>query len=108
MIIFWIKLIHSVVFLFLSGCVLYIAYCAIFNRYSSRTTAAIVLILTEGIILIANDWQCPLTTWAEKLGASQADAASMFLPHWIADHIFGICTPIFLASSALLLMRRRR
>jgi hypothetical protein len=101
-----IKLFHTLVFLFLSGCILYILYCGITNRYSRKTTAAIVFIVFEGIVLVLNGWQCPLTSLAQSLGAAQPDVASLFLPRWLADHIFGICTPLFLASSALLLIRR--
>jgi hypothetical protein len=101
-----IKLFHTLVFFFLSACILYILYCGIANRYSRKTTAAIVLIVFEGIVLVLNGWQCPLTSLAQSLGAAQPDVASLFLPRWLADHIFGICTPLFLASSALLLIRR--
>jgi hypothetical protein len=100
-----IKLLHSLIFFFLSGCILYILYCGITNRYSTRTTIAIILVSFEGLLLAINDWKCPLTTLAQSLGAPQADVASLFLPRWFADHIFGICTPLFIGSCVLLLIR---
>lgn len=106
MVILAIKLFHTLVFFFLSACIVYILYCGITNRYSRKTTVAIVLIVFEGIVLVLNGWQCPLTSLAKSLGAAEPDVASLFLPHWLADHIFGICTPLFFASSALLLIRR--
>lgn len=106
MVIFFIKLLHSLIFFFLSVCILYILFCGITNRYTKKTSAALVLIVLEGVLLVLNDWKCPLTTLAQQLGASQADVASLFLPQWLADHIFGICTPLFIASSVLLLIRR--
>ena len=106
-VIFFIKLLHSLIFFFLSACILYILFCGITNRYTKKTSAAFVLIILEGVLLALNDWNCPLTTLAQHLGATQADVASLFLPRWLADHIFGICTPLFIAASVLLLIRRR-
>jgi len=101
-----IKIFHTAVFFLLSGCILYILYCGITNRYTRSTTGAILLVILERLLLVLNGWQCPLTTLAQKLGAAQPDVASLFLPRWLADHIFEICTPLFVASSALLLIRR--
>jgi len=101
-----IKIFHTLVFFFLSGCIFYILYCGIANRYTRATKGAILFVILEGVILVLNGWQCPLTTLAQRLGAAQPDVASLFLPRWLADHIFGICTPLFVVSSALLLVRR--
>jgi hypothetical protein len=101
-----IKLIHTLIFFVLSACVLYILYCGIRNQYSRWTTLALGLIAIEGVLLALNGWQCPLTTLAENLGASQGSVADIFLPRFVADHIFGLCTPLFIFSTALLLARR--
>ena len=101
-----IKLIHTIAFFVLSGCIFYILFCGITGRYSRKTTAAFVLIIAEGMALALNDWQCPLTTLAGKLGDTRPDVATLFLPPWLAEHLFGVCTPLFVGSAVLVLIRR--
>lgn len=106
MTLFLIKFIHTIIFVVFSWCVLYVLFCSLTNRYSLKTTVALLLILVEGVILLLNNWQCPLTTLAENLGASDGQVADIFLPKWLADRIFPLCTPLFLGSAMLLLTRR--
>lgn len=103
-----IKLVHTAIFFLLAACVLYILFCALSNRYSRRTSLAIALIFIEGIVLVLNDWECPLTTLAQRVGAAQGGVADIFLPRILADHLFEICTPLFVCSTLLLLIRRLR
>lgn len=103
--IFLVKVVHTLVFFLLSGCVLYILFCALANRFPRKVFAAILLIVLEGVALVINGWECPLSTLARRLGAEHTQVADIFLPRWFADRLFGICTPLFLVSTALLLAR---
>ena len=80
MLILAIKLFHTLVFFFLSACIVYILYCGITNRYSRKTTAAIVLIVFEGIVLVLNGWQCPLTSLAKVSGPHSPTSPACFFP----------------------------
>lgn len=104
--IFIVKLVHTLVFLLFSSCVLYILFCAVTNRFPRRAAVAVFLILFEGVVLLLNGWECPLTTLARSLGAADGQVADIFLPRWFADRLFEICTPLFVGSSLLLLVRR--
>lgn len=106
MVLLVVKFVHTLVFLLLSSCVLYILFCGITNRFPRNAFLAILLILIEGVILLLNGGQCPLTTLAEHLGAADGQVADIFLPRWFADRLFALCTPLFVASSILLLIRR--
>ena len=103
--IFLIKLIHSVIFLFLSGCVGFVLYSAVANQITLATWIAYGLMLAKGIVLMINGWRCPLTTYAEKMGSAKGSVTDIFLPKWLADRVFTICGSLFVVVTALLLVR---
>jgi len=43
-------------------------YEVLFDRITMLTWIAMGAFVIEGLILIANGWKCPLTTYAEELG----------------------------------------
>jgi len=97
-----IKIIHSAIFLILSVCVLFLVYCAIFNRRNKWTLIAFVLVAIEGIVVMVSGWQCPLAELAKSLGAENGSVTQIFLPPFLAGRVFQICTP--LASFAIILL----
>jgi len=102
MTIFIIKVIHSAIFLVLSFCVLFLVYCAIFNRRDKWTLIAFILVAIEGIAVMVSGWQCPLDELAKSLGAKSGSVAQIFLPPFLAGNVFQICTP--LAGVAILVL----
>jgi len=105
MAIFFIKLVHTAIFLVMTACVIILFYTGIMNCLSGWTVIAIVLLLIEGIVLIFNKWQCPLTIWAEKLGAEDGSVTNIFLPRWLADRLFSICAPLFVIACIILIIQ---
>ena len=105
MALFSVKLIHTAIFFVLSTCVIYLLYTGIADRFSGWTIIAFAMVLVEGIVLVFNKWQCPLTTWAENLGADDGSVTNIFLPRWLADHLFLICVPLFVVACLILIMR---
>lgn len=103
-----VKVIHTILFFILNWCVFYILYSGIVNRITGWTKLAIILMVLEGIILIFNNWRCPLRDIAERLGAKDGRVSSLFLPRWLAKNLFEIYTPLFLISCAILIIRRLR
>jgi len=103
--IFQVKLIHTLIFAVLSGCVLYVLYSGLFNVTNVWTWLAVAAILIEGVVLLANNGNCPLTDVAERLGAGNGSVADIFLPKWFADRLFPICGTIFLIGLAALVLR---
>ena len=53
------------------------------------------MVLIEGFILLANGWRCPLTVYAERLGAPSGSVTDLFLPRWLADRAFLVCGGTF-------------
>lgn len=103
--IFQIKVVHTVIFWALSGCVAYALYSGLLNRITLMTWVAVGLLFAEGIVLAACGWTCPLTLLAERQGAAQGSVADIFLPAWLADRIFPICGTAYLVALAILAVR---
>ncbi len=99
---FFIKLFHSIVFVFMVLCLLYILYCGITRTYNRALLFALGAIFLEGLALMLNHWQCPLTTLAHKHGAINGAVTDIFLPGWLARHTFKVSTVIFVGSLILL------
>jgi hypothetical protein len=103
--IFFIKLLHSIVFFFFLGCLGYIAYAAVTLNFDIRLALAIGVISTEGIILWANGWRCPLTKLAEKYGTDEGAVTDLFLPPLLARNAFRISLTLAVVETAFLAVR---
>ncbi len=106
MLVFLIKLVHTLIFFGLSASNFTILYAAIVNRVTRWTKLALVAMCLEGIVLILNGWDCPLRTWAEALGEERGSVTDIFLSKWLADRIFTLCTPLLVVSSVVLAGRQ--
>lgn len=100
-----IKLIHTAIFWVLSGCVLYALFSGLADRVTVWTWVAVGLVVMEGVVLVASGWVCPLTLLAERLGATRGSVADIFLPKWLADRIFPVCTTTFLVACVIIALR---
>jgi hypothetical protein len=103
--IFHVKVIHTIIFWFLSACVLYSLFSGIAGELTTWTWIAVGLVLLESIVLAASGWTCPLTILTERLGAARGSVADIFLPKWFADRIFPICGTTFAVALLLILLR---
>lgn len=79
---FWIKLLHTLVFLVESAAILYIVYSGVFNVGGTALVIAVVLVLAEVIVYLGNGAHCPLSVVARRLGDATGNdlLADMFLP----------------------------
>lgn len=88
----WIKLLHTVIWLFFAGCILAIPIAGVQNRFRLATFLT-VLVLIECAILVANRWHCPLTDVASRYTDERADNFDIYLPLWLAKWnktVFGL------------------
>lgn len=106
MLIFLIKFAHTLIFFWMSASNFVILHAAIVNRVNGWTKLALVSMFAESAVLIAYGWQCPLRLWAEALGAERGSVTDIFLPRWLADRIFTLCTPLLLIGCTLLAYRQ--
>lgn len=81
-------------------------YEVVADKISILTWIAIVLFAIEGIILIANHWTCPLTTYTEGLESYHGQVIDIFcLPKWFGNRIFTIYGGLLAATLLLLVIR---
>jgi hypothetical protein len=100
-----IKFTHILIFCFLSSMLGALLYEVLVDRITSLTWIAVLLFIGEGIILRMNEWRCPLTSYAEKLGSAHGQVTDLLLPRWIADRVFQIYGSLFALALLLLLIR---
>jgi polyferredoxin len=101
----FIKFVHTVIFIFLSSALVVLLYEVIVDKITLLTWIAVVLLLAESIVLIANGWKCPLTTYVERLGSTHGQVTDIFLPRRFADRIFQICGSLWAIALLLLAIR---
>jgi hypothetical protein len=88
-----IKLLHTLIFLVESAAILYILYCAVTGCQDVWLLVAVVLVLLEMVVFLANRARCPLTKVAQRLGDPTGNdfIADIFLPARFAPLIPRVC-----------------
>jgi hypothetical protein len=99
-----IKAVHSLVFFTEEFSVGYLLYAGLTQRQDRTTALAAAAVTAESAIFFGNGGRCPLTGVAEELGAEHGSVTDIYLPRWIAAHIFTYNAPL-LVVAALLHMR---
>jgi hypothetical protein len=106
--IFFIKFVHTLIFLFFAACIGIVVFSAVSGWVATITWVAFGLVWLEAAIFFGNGWRCPLTAYAERLGARNGSVADIFLPLWFARRLPVIAGTIFGLASVVLLTRQLR
>lgn len=93
MVLFLIKSFHSLIFIVESIAILYILYSGLFNVRGPGLVIAILLVVAEIIVFVANGQRCPLTKVAKGLGDQTGDdyIADLLFPEWIKPYVSRLC-----------------
>jgi hypothetical protein len=94
---FYLKLIHTIIWIFYVLIISYIVYAGIYNKINLYVWIAIGLVIIEGIILIIFKGKCPLTILGYKYTDNQQVGFDIYLPKWLAKYnkmIFGTISVI--------------
>jgi len=86
-----IKLLHTLIWGFFAGCIFAIPVTAWWGHYL-YAALLISVVFVEVLILLVNDWNCPLTLAASRYTSDRRDNFDIYLPEWIARNnkvIFG-------------------
>lgn len=108
--IFWTKLIHTIVFLFASSCIIYVVYCGVVGKTDRYLAWSVGIVFLIGIIYAINGFECPLATIVHKL-AGRRDVPDIFFPDWFANRIMIVSTVIYIIGLMLVfknLYRKRK
>ena len=103
--VFYIKLIHSLLFFLIGICTIYVFIAAVMDYITWLTWLAFWVAIVELLALAFNEWRCPLTDLAEKKGAEIGSVADLFLPKLLSDHLFTIFGVVFSLTCMLLIWR---
>ena len=101
----FIKAIHAALFIIASGLLFALLYEVVSGKITALTWIAVIVFMVEGIILVASGCRCPLTAYAENLGATSGQVTDIFLPKWLADRVFIIYGALFAAAFVILVFR---
>ncbi len=99
-----IKVLHTVVWLFLVSCIVAIPVAGARRDYRSAVTV-IAVVLVECGVLAANRGRCPLTGMAARHTDQRADNFDIYLPLWLARHNKTIFGALFIGGSVFVLAR---
>jgi bacteriorhodopsin len=103
--IFYIKLVHSLLFFLIGICTIYVFIAAALDHITRWTWFAFGVAVIELLALALNEWRCPLTDMAERKGAQVGSVADLFLPQWVSDQLFTIFGVVFFITCLLLVWR---
>ncbi len=96
---------NTAILTFMSCALTMIFYEVILDQITIPTWISMALFLAEAIVLIANGWKCPLTTYAEKLGSTHSQITDTFLAKCLADNVFKIYGNSIAVTFLLLVFR---
>jgi hypothetical protein len=105
MLIVWVRLFHTLVFVVMFGAILFLLYCGLTNQLTRWTAIAFGVISIEVLIYAGNGFRCPLRTWAENLTPAGQVVQDIYLPPWISARVVAISTPLLGVACLLLLGR---
>ena len=100
-----VKLTHTIIWFVFVVAILYVCYAGAFNKVNGLVWWCIGAIVFEGIVLLANNWRCPLTLVAHKYTENHSAGFDIYLPAWLAKHNKPIFTSLFFIGLALVIWR---
>lgn len=96
-----VKLLHTLVWIALAGCVLVIPVCAVRGRLRLAALLSAIVVVEIGV-LAGNQLRCPLTDLAARYTADRGDNFDIYLPLWLAHCNKQIFGTLFVAGEAIL------
>ena len=97
-----IKLLHTVIWAFLAGCILALPVLAAFRRFRWAAIITVIILLECGVLAV-NGGRCPLTNLAARYAVDRGSNFDIYLPNWLAEHnkvVFGV---LFVAGESVVL-----
>jgi hypothetical protein len=103
-----VKTVHTLAWLSIESCVLYVLYAGIVRRTDRRVAVAAAIVTGETIVFAGNRFRCPLTELAERYGAESGSVTDIYLPKWFAHNMPAIHTPLLVLMAYLHARNLRR
>ena len=100
---FWIRLFHTFIIVAMTTCILYVFYAGLSGVKGTFLTISIIAVVVEGLVLLLNKGQCPLTKLAVKYGDTYERFYDSFLPKKYTPFVVPGLTLIFIIGLVLVL-----
>ncbi len=91
----FIKIIHTIIWAIMVAAILYILYCGLTNQFNILLWVSIGLIFLEGLALLLNKWNCPLTSIAARYTPDRTDNFDIYLPIFLAKYTKTVFSALF-------------
>jgi hypothetical protein len=99
-----VKVLHTLIWIFFAACIVAIPLLA-WRGWYGYALALIAVVFVEVLVVLLNDWHCPLTAVAARYTQDRRDNFDIYLPEWLARHnklIFGTLYACGVLATALL------
>ncbi len=103
-----IKTVHTLAWVSIESCVLYVLYAGLVGRTDKRVGIAGAIVAGETLVFAGNGFRCPLTGLAERYGAQRGSVTDIYLPKWFAHNMPAIHTPLLVLMICLHARNLRR
>jgi hypothetical protein len=86
-IIILVRSLHTLMAAFLITCIVYLYYCKITDCIGLKAYMAAAFLLGEGLIVLVNNRECPLSALQRKYGDNKG-FFNLFLPHTVIPYVY--------------------
>jgi len=100
----FLKIFHFIIWLTVAISILYIFFAGIFNLINCWLIIPYLVVCSEGLALIANHWQCPLTKIAQRYATSKKNNFYVHFPKWLLKHHRKILIIIFIIGTIFIIV----
>ena len=102
--IFYVKLVHTLIYIVMVLGIFYILYAGITETHNKWLYISLALLVGEVAVYLGNGRVCPLTDMAKKYGDPTGYVGDIFIPKKVADNTFYIFGALFMTGIVLLLI----
>lgn len=96
-----IKLFHTLAWLSVESCVVYVLYAGFAGRTDRRVGVAAAVVAGESLVFVGNGFRCPLTDLARRYGAESGSVTDIYLPERFAHNLPVIHAPLLVLMTYL-------
>jgi hypothetical protein len=94
-----VKAAHTAIWAFFVACI-FGAPVAAWLGHFALAAWLIGFVAVEALVLLLNQWSCPLTGIAARYTELREENFDIYLPRWLAKHNKSIFTPLYLLGAA--------
>lgn len=101
----FLKTIHTVIWVIMASSNFLAFYFAFIGVFDYRFYIPAALITAEIIVILLNDWRCPITPMAEKYTEDRKSNFDIYLPEWLAKYNVRIFTVLIILEILIVLFK---